>query len=873
MLLSPADLGLPHDKFPSFRRPLSLGSLGQEDHAINIAASPYRFQLLTCPTGGGKCHPADTEVIMYDGSIVQVQNIRAGDTLMGPDSLPRKVLEVCEGYDTIFDIYPIKGNSWGVTGQHILTLVETVSGQLVDVSVLDWFDWNKTAKHTHKLVRTGVEFPKQEKELPLDPYFLGLLLGDGDLAHTWSVCKPDEEIRQAVVEFAESIGCTVRTSADGGRHSVVKKEGQFNRWQHHPVGKILKSYGLHKIKSEDRFIPQEYKVASRKERAAILAGLLDTDGSLSNGIYDFISKSSQLAEDVVFISRSLGLAAYLRPCKKKCQTGAGGEYYRVSISGDCCFLPIRIPRKKAKPRQQKKDVLRTGFSVSERGVDKFYGFVLDGDNRYLLSDFTITHNSLIYATAALLTGCRTLFVTGTKGLQQQLINDLESIGLADIRGQSNYPCLFLDDGSGCDDGPCHVGELCELKDSGCLYYDAQFRAFNSQFVVTNYAYWMSANRYSGPDSDPIGRFDLVVLDEAHSARDWLTDFCGVEIDRVKIRTLLGIDTPSGQDAQSKEVWSRWISRAADIAKDKQKQLKREALGNGRIKTLMELGKIVRAYGDLARELQIDSGNWVIEPEHRGVRFLPVWPRKYAEQYLFRGASKIILSSAFMMLSSCQYLGIDPIDVDVHEVESTFSPKRRPFIYIPTSPSVRVDYRMTEGETRLILNKLDAIVNGRLDRKGLVHSRSYERARMIVERSKHKLSMITHRPSEVEEAVREYRRAKAPCILVSPAIEEGWNFEGDDARWQFIWKVPFIDGRSQLVKARLESDKAYGNDVAALAIMQMVGRIMRSMSDWGESFISDSHWLWFRNKVKFPQWFRASWLKMNEIPKAPSLNRT
>jgi Rad3-related DNA helicase len=465
---------------------------------------------------------------------------------------------------------------------------------------------------------------------------------------------------------------------------------------------------------------------------------------------------------------------------------------------------------------------------------------------------------------------RTLFVTGTKGLQQQLIDDLESIGLMDIRGQGNYECLYLDDGSGCDDGPCHVGALCELKDSGCLYYDAQSRAYNSRFVVTNYAYWMNANRYSGPDTDPIGRFDLVVLDEVHSARDWLTDFCGVTIDRVKVRSLLGIDTPSNQS--SKDEWSRWMNRALEIAREKQRQLKRD-ISNGRVKVLLELGKIVRSYAELSRELQLDASNWVIEPENRCVKFLPVWPQKYAEQYLFHGARKVILSSAFMMLSSCQYLGIDSADVDVHEVESTFSPKRRPLIYIPTSPSVRVDYRISEGETRLILNKLDAIASGRLDRKGLVQPRSYARARMIVDRSKHKSIMITHKEGEVEEAVAEYRRAKSPCILVSPAIEEGWNFPGDEARWQFIWKVPFIDGRSALVKARLESDKMYGNDVAMTALMQMVGRIVRSMSDWGESFLSDAHWLWFRNKVKSPQWFKASWQKMNEIPKAPSLNRT
>jgi cell division control protein 6 len=124
-----------------------------------------------------------------------------------------------------------------------------------------------------------------------------------------------------------------------------------------------------------------------------LAGLLDTDGSLDKGYFDFITKSKQLAEDVAFVSRSLGFYAFVREKHNHDQFGHEGLYYRVGISGDISKIPTRISRKQAPARQQKKSVLRTGFTLKPRGEEEYFGFRVDSDQRYLLEDFTITHNS------------------------------------------------------------------------------------------------------------------------------------------------------------------------------------------------------------------------------------------------------------------------------------------------------------------------------------------------------------------------------------------------------------------------------------------------------------------------------------------------
>ena len=151
------------------------------------------------------------------------------------------------------------------------------------------------------------------------------------------------------------------------------------------------------FKDGERRVPYEYKVASVDSRRRLLAGLLDTDGHLSCGGFEITQKSKQLSEDICFVSRSLGKAAYMSE-----KTVNGELYYRVFISGDFTDLPFL--RHEVTPRKQIKSVLRTGFTLTSLGEGNYCGFELDGDKLFVLGDFTVTHNTEIirYFEAALL---------------------------------------------------------------------------------------------------------------------------------------------------------------------------------------------------------------------------------------------------------------------------------------------------------------------------------------------------------------------------------------------------------------------------------------------------------------------------------------
>jgi superfamily II DNA or RNA helicase len=396
-----------------------------------IAAGRRRVVVVS-PTG---CHRAGQGVLRHDGSVVRVEDVNVGDRLMGPDSCPRTVGALCRGEGPMVRIVPVKGEPFVVNEDHVLTLVRTSDGkrpggELVDVRVRDWMAWSRTAKHVHKLVRTGVSFPNVPGQLPVDPYFVGVLLGDGSICRNVTVCNVDPELIALAHVQAARFGLQVRSDPDGISHHLHGDIGKRNI-----LVLLLRWLGIYGLDCETKFVPPLYLRGCRDTRLDVLAGLLDTDGSLAHGGYDFVSKSERLARDTAFLARSLGLAAYVASSRKRCQTGAEGSYWRVGISGDCSVIPSRLPRKTAPARRQKENVLRTGFAIEAVGVEPFFGFTLDGDGRYLLEDFTITHNSGKTVIAAEVVdratarGHGTLVVAHRRELIQQTYDKLLRAGL------------------------------------------------------------------------------------------------------------------------------------------------------------------------------------------------------------------------------------------------------------------------------------------------------------------------------------------------------------------------------------------------------------------------------------------------------------
>ncbi len=355
--------------------------------------------VLAARPGVGKCLGKGTPVLLCNGETKRVENLRVGDALLGPDSEPRHVLSTAHGTGALYRVVPTKGDSYVVNEDHVLSLVVNKNtsgyqrGQIVNLSVRDYLKMPTRFRHAAKAWRVAIQLPQQE--VPLDPYFVGLWLGDGTLRKP-SITTPDAEIVEALYAVAQFYGLDVRVEGQLGNqantYTLTSRQHGGPMKNRNPVWAAIRAMKL----NEGKHVPDVYKYNCSDVRLGVLAGILDTDGHFEHGCYDYISGERQLAEDVVWLARSLGFAAYVRSCVKGIKaTGFEGQYWRVCISGNVDRIPLRVKRKIAPPRRQIKNVQRVGFAVTPIGQGEYFGFELDGDGLFLLGDFTVTHNTAL----------------------------------------------------------------------------------------------------------------------------------------------------------------------------------------------------------------------------------------------------------------------------------------------------------------------------------------------------------------------------------------------------------------------------------------------------------------------------------------------
>jgi superfamily II DNA or RNA helicase len=365
--------------------------------------SPSGCGLLELCCGFGKCLAKNTPIMLYNGKMKMVQDIKVGDKLMGDDSTPRTVLSLARGREMMYKVIPKKGDSYTVNESHILSLKcsSTYSkkfkkGQIVDICVKDYLNLPKTFHGPAGALlgyRVPIIFP--EKQIDIDPYVLGYWLGDGHSRNT-GITTIEEPVIEYFTRYANNLGLHIRKNDSNGTRcpSYFITAGKGGRRGGNILLNWLKKYNL----IQNKHIPHDYKCNSRKNQLELLAGIIDSDGYTSHGGCEIIQKREKLLDDIIFVARSLGFAAYKKECQKSCMYKGEkktGTYYRTTIHGKGLEeIPVKCPRKKVAPRKQIKDALVTRIKLEKQEVDDYYGFTIDGNHRFILGDFQVTHNTV-----------------------------------------------------------------------------------------------------------------------------------------------------------------------------------------------------------------------------------------------------------------------------------------------------------------------------------------------------------------------------------------------------------------------------------------------------------------------------------------------
>lgn len=412
----------------------------------------------------GKAQPLDAKILTPHGWTTMGE-LRVGDFVIGSKGTPVKVTGVFpQGKRKVFEVHVGDGvvecceeHLWSVHNQSTKTNNEfrpVTLHKIIKSGVRRTTDNTIKGKTYNQPKyqlppRPVVEFAEQDNPLLIDPYVLGLLLGDGCFTHDGIMFASSQgELNSPVLDEADRLECKVsghfsRSDVDGfyiwGDGS--KKVGS------NALREALKYYGLDKKKSNTKFIPKEYLLSSPANRLAVLQGLLDTDGTVASSGASFRVTSKQLAEGVREIALSLGGFASIKSVgvPKRYRTdslfNSKLPVWEVYLTLPLGVNPFRLERKRLKTERkyQKNPTIR---KVVETDTYKEMQCIsVDAEDcLYITDDYVLTHNtinfSLLYGQGAKSMGERLAISTEeAEDLIAQYKSRLAKVGAWDARSR------------------------------------------------------------------------------------------------------------------------------------------------------------------------------------------------------------------------------------------------------------------------------------------------------------------------------------------------------------------------------------------------------------------------------------------------------
>jgi phosphate starvation-inducible PhoH-like protein len=335
--------------------------------------------------------------------------------VVGSNGLPTPVLGVYpQGRKQVFRVQTQDGASTLCCGEHLWTVTtrdDRRRGKPARVLETREMIGQLRAAHYHRFelpLVAPVEF--EPREVPMDPYALGLLLGDGcmTISTTPSFTTADPELAAALEGALDGIELWRKTQVDYVlRHTAGHRGGVIVA---NPVTVMLRDLGLAGTRSNTKFVPEAYLHNSSDVRLAVLQGLLDTDGGpvTQDGRtcrIQYGTSSERLRDDVVFLVRSLGGVAYRRTRAAAGRAPGRARERDVHHRWDAYVLDIRLPEGVEPFRLARKRELyhrhgggrpmRFIHSIEPAGEqDTLCIQVAAADSLYVTDDFLVTHNTL-----------------------------------------------------------------------------------------------------------------------------------------------------------------------------------------------------------------------------------------------------------------------------------------------------------------------------------------------------------------------------------------------------------------------------------------------------------------------------------------------
>lgn len=361
----------------------------------------------------GKAQPLDAKVLTLSGW-KRMGDIRLDDELASPDGLPSKVTGLFpQGSKEIWRVTFSDGRSVECCPDHLWE-VEGYRGKGVEV-----IDTRELARRSKLSLPTYIPWFHGDfggGELPIDPYLLGALLGDGGLSQNRvAFSTADEEMLRFIAPTLPS-GLKIKHISRYDYGFRVPHGGGNGNGPINPLLNDLRDLGLSGKRSEKKFIPALYLNATTAARWELLRGLMDTDGYVTKtGSICFDTSSPKLARDVRQLVRSLGGSAKV---KKKRTTHL--FTYKVKIRHAFPSECFKLSRKKLRAIDKRKHQCRLSVkNVKFSRMAEAQCISTSHPRRlYITDEFTVTHNTVLASTISFnlnLQNVKHLFICGEMG--------------------------------------------------------------------------------------------------------------------------------------------------------------------------------------------------------------------------------------------------------------------------------------------------------------------------------------------------------------------------------------------------------------------------------------------------------------------------
>lgn len=432
-------MGTPKPVKVNFPLKEELTARDYQEGLIDFLSNPnQKIKVTNLQTGKGKAEALDALVKVPNGW-KRMGDMSIGQEVIAWDGTTTKVTGVYpQGKKQLYRVTFADDRSVEVCGEHLWKVYYINTVPHKRWRIVDTVEMLRLISMPNPRVYVPLCESEQNDDvkLPIPPYTLGALLGDGNFTHgSVSLCKDDEEVIESIKgELPEHLDIRNRGNC---RWDIVSTKSNITN----PIREGLKEMGLMGKASHAKFVPEDYKHASTRQRLSILQGLMDTDGTVNTeragGSISYCSTSPHLAADVQYLVRSLGGIASISELNPsytyKGEKRKGRLAYKVNIRFKKQSDLFRLTRKRDRTNdenQYSKNLKLRVKSIEPTTVSEAQCISIEHpDSLYITNDFIVTHNTFCALSAMINIGVRTVI---------QLRGGYVARWMEDLKGLFNF---------------------------------------------------------------------------------------------------------------------------------------------------------------------------------------------------------------------------------------------------------------------------------------------------------------------------------------------------------------------------------------------------------------------------------------------------